>query len=60
MHSQELKQLLRLQDEPCISISDIEAHDILITHATEFMNDLEQSYKEWGSGEKWVEIPQKK
>ncbi len=60
MHTDELKLLLRLQDEPCISISDIEAHDILMTNSTEFMDELKILYKEWGNGKKWVTIPEKK
>jgi len=60
MHTDELKSLLRLQDEPCIFISDIEAHDILMTNSIEFMDELKILYKEWGSGKKWVTIPEKK
>ncbi len=60
MNSGKLKSLLRLQDEPCISVSDIEAHDILMTNSTEFMDELKVLYKEWGNGEKWVTIPEKK
>ncbi|NOR58298.1 MAG: hypothetical protein GQ474_07230, partial [Sulfurimonas sp.] len=60
MHSQEIKQLLRLQDEPCISVSDIEAHNILIDNSIEFMDELKQSYIDWGDGNKWVDVPKKK
>ena len=60
MHSQEIKQLLRLQDEPCISVSDIEAHDILMANSTEFMDELKKSYIDWGDGKKWVKVPKKK
>ncbi|WP_373002864.1 hypothetical protein [Sulfurimonas sp.] len=60
MHSKEIKQLLRLQNEPCISVSDLEAHDILIANSIEFMDELKQSYIDWGDGEKWVYVPKKK
>ncbi|MCF6310508.1 MAG: hypothetical protein L3J19_08590 [Sulfurimonas sp.] len=60
MNTDELKLLLRLQDEPCIFISDIEAHDILMENSTEFMNELRSLYIDWGKGNKWVSIPKKK
>ncbi|RLA77949.1 MAG: hypothetical protein DRG78_16220 [Epsilonproteobacteria bacterium] len=59
LKSNELKLLLRVQDEPCITISDIQTHTILMKNSVKFMDELKKSYLVWSSGEKWVDIPKK-
>lgn len=56
----EIKQLLRLQDEPYIHLSDYQIHKVLMANTPEFMNELSQLYLEWGQDEKWVNVPEKK
>ncbi len=60
MHTDELKNLLRLQDEPTISVSDIEAHHILMEDPIEFIDELKSLYEAWGESKRWVVIPEKK
>ncbi len=60
MHTDELKSLLRLQDEPTVSISDIDAHNILMENDIEFIDELKNLYEEWGESKRWVVIPEKK
>ncbi len=55
-----IKQLLRLQDEPFVHISDPEIHTILMTHASELMDLFKHIYIEWGQNEEAVYIPKKK
>ncbi len=60
METNELKFLLRLQDEPFIYICDVDAHNILMSSSVEFMEKLKNSYMDWGNEKKWVVIPEKK
>ena len=55
-----IKQLLRLQDEPYLHVSDTQVHMILMDYATELMAVFKHTYGEWSKDEHSVTIPQKK
>ncbi len=54
-----LKHLLRLDDEPYIYVSDIDAHTILMNHTVSFMDHLFEFYERWGCSQEEVELPYK-
>ncbi len=53
------RELLRLEEEPCVSYSDVEIHDTLCHNVTAFMNYMENFYKIWQREDDLVELPQK-
>ena len=56
----EIRHLLRLQDEPYTVVTDLQAHTLLMANTPEFMNQLKKVYREWVNNEKWVISPEKK
>lgn len=60
INADDIKHLLRLQDEPFIHISDSQIHSILMKHASELMDVFKHTYIEWGENEESVRIPRKK
>lgn len=60
INTNDIKQLLRLQDEPFIHISDSQIHTILMLHASELMDIFKHTYIKWGENEETVHIPEKK
>lgn len=41
------EKLLRLSDEPCRHISEVEVHDVLMAHSHAFMDELASFYRHW-------------
>lgn len=56
----EIKHLLRLQDEPYIYLDDVQIHKVLMANTQAFMQQLKNSYIDWGDDKHWVRVPEKK
>lgn len=59
MREEQIKTLLRLHDEPCQYISEMQAHAVLMRHSGEFFERLEALYRDWGAGALTVDLPVK-
>ena len=59
MTDAQIKTLLRLHDEPCLYITEIDAHRVLMRHSGAFMDRLTRFYLDWGSRPDDVELPVK-
>jgi ornithine cyclodeaminase/alanine dehydrogenase-like protein (mu-crystallin family) len=57
--SSDIKQLLRLADEPCVYIGEMQAHDVMMDGCCEFMDLLRDFYVAWGSDAIDVTLPLK-
>lgn len=53
------KQLLRLSDEPCRHIGEMEVHDVLMAHCNPFMDELSRFYQQWPEGKEPIQLPVK-
>jgi len=56
---QDLRKLLRLQEEPCVYINDIEVHTILMEHREDFFNHFERGFGFWAGNPERVMITPK-
>ncbi|MDH3999308.1 MAG: hypothetical protein OET90_10775 [Desulfuromonadales bacterium] len=58
-NDEKIKQLLRLHDEPCLHIDEMQAHNIVMQGCNEFMDRLESFYSAWGKQELTIDLPVK-
>lgn len=58
-NSSRIKQLLRLADEPCTYIDEMQAHDVIMDGCCEFMDQLTEFYIAWGNDDIEVTLPLK-
>lgn len=59
MQKLDIKNLLRLNDEPYTYINEMDSHNILIDNCNEFMEILLKFYNEWNNCESDIELPLK-
>jgi ornithine cyclodeaminase/alanine dehydrogenase-like protein (mu-crystallin family) len=55
----QLKTLLRLEEEPCVYINEMQAHHAIMEGCNEFMDRLLLFYHAWSKAEVRVEVPKK-
>jgi len=58
MSSVSIKELLRLSEEPCIYIDEMQIHHLLMKHCCEFMEQLTDFYSDWSDTDT-VQLPVK-